>query len=128
MGMFDTIHNNYFKLGEEFDGELQTKDIHNSMDTFWLSPAGELFQYDDMGCWYYEEVDPHLRLGWFARTRKPTGEHIKLKPKRFSDYITVYPSNWDGSYHEWPEATLHIKDGKVESFTTHKKGEPRCRD
>ena len=129
MGMFDTIFNNYFRLGPEFDGELQSKDLHNCMDNFWISPAGELYVYDESEAWKWIENDepPTDRLH-FGYIKTSTGQHIKLRPKRFCDYITVYPANWNGSYNEWPEATLHIKDGKVESFTKHTKGEFRWAD
>ena len=124
MGMFDTLYNNFVELGEDFAGPLQTKDLYNVMCTFWISPAGELFEYDDSGCWTYEQEETE-RFGFtFAWTKKPTGKHIRLKPVRLSDYITVYPDKpLHGSWKDTPVARLHICDGKIESYKLTTQGD-----
>ena len=111
----DTIHNNFVKLGEDFNIPLSTKDLFNNETSYWISPNGELFTYDDLACWKYEEEDHHLRSG-FVWTRNPTGENIRLRALKFSDDIIVYPAQWGGSYESTPEAWLHICDGKIESY------------
>lgn len=124
MGMFDTVHNNFVELGENFSGPLQTKDLYNVMATFWISPAGELYEYDDTECWTYEQEETQ-KFGFnFTWTKKATGKHIRLKPMRFSDYITVYPDKpYDGSWRDAPVARLHIRDGKIESYKITTQGD-----
>ena len=34
------VLNNYFKLGEQFDGDLKTRDLKGA---YWISPKGEFF-------------------------------------------------------------------------------------
>ena len=127
MGMFDTVHNNFVELGEDFGGPLQTKDLYNVMATFWISPAGELYEYDDTECWTYEQNETVEKIPFgfnFVWSKKPTGKHIRLKPMRFSDYITVYPDKpFDGSWQDAPVARLHIRDGKIESYKLTTRGD-----
>ena len=121
----DIIINNYFSLGEAFDGECQTADLYNCEARFWISPAGELFEYDDLGAWKWEEKEPSFGFN-FGYVKKPTGEHIKLRPKRFTDTIAVFPAHWNGSSDDWPQARLYIKDGKIESYTITTLGARQC--
>ena len=115
----DTIINNYFKLGPQFDGELKTRHLHDNEDFFWISPNGELFEFYTLDTFRYEG-EPTAKL--------PTGKNIKLKPKVFSDDIVVYPANRYGSSEGWVEARLHIVDGKVQDHIIYKKGARLCRE
>ena len=127
MGMFDTVYNNFVELGEDFSGPLQTKDLYGVMATFWISPAGELFEYDEEGCWDYEQKEDkdEQPFGFnYVWSKKPTGRHIKLKPMSFSNYIVVYPNKpFYGSWEDSPVARLHIRDGKIESYKVTTQGD-----
>ena len=120
--MFDTVHNNFVKLGGDFAGPLRTRDLFNNESTFWISPAGEFFQYDDLATWRWVEK----REGFFgfnaAIAKESTGKNIKLKPMRFSDCIAVFTARWDGSLDSTPEAWLHICDGKIDRFRITTRG------
>lgn len=121
MGMFDTIISQYKPLGDEFLGvDLQTKSLDNTMSTYWISPAGELFMMD----WANSmEIVPNetdkkkdfilpLPFKW-----KPTGEHKKLTPVYYTGKLVVHPREQNGCsawlYETWPEGTLLFKHGKV---------------
>ena len=105
---YDTIVNNYAPLGEDLTGTLSGI-IYGTGDTFWISPAGEVFVYDDDECWEYQRENDNL----FAPvwTRKPTGYHAKLKAKVFSDSFIVQPAQCDT-----PKVRLDMVDGKVIRF------------
>ena len=121
MGMFDTVHNSFVELGEDFLGPLQTKDLYNVMAHFWISPAGEIFEIDllDVFKWV---PDPDHRFG----KREMTGNHGHVRAKRFSDYITVYPDrNITGSWKDEPVARLHIRNGRIESYTVTTQGDTK---
>ena len=117
----DVVYNNYFSLGPDFDGELRTRSLHDCGDIFWISPAGEIYNYDDYECWEYKRDGP-------ARWAKlSTGKNVRLRAKHFSGYITVFPAQWDGgSYPAQPEARLNIVDGKVKDFLVYKRGARLC--
>ena len=56
--------------------------------------------------------------------REPTGNHGHVRAKRFSDYITVYPDrSITGSWNDEPVARLHIRNGRIESFTVTTQGD-----
>lgn len=118
--MYDYVVNSYFKLGPQFDGMLRTKGLHQNDDHFWISPDGQIFHYDTSEAYHWEKI-----LSW---AKLPTGKHIKLRPKSFSSFITVEPINFDGPWKNAPEARLHIKNGKVESFIVYRRGDVLCRD
>ena len=66
MGMFDSIHCSY-DLGAGFHHKtLQTKDLHNQMVEYWLSPVGQLYELDFAGTqsWVLQKEDifPYERL------------------------------------------------------------------
>ena len=115
----DTVINNYFKLGPQFDGKLQTRNLHDNDDFFWISPNGEFFEFYSLDTFRYEG-EPLAKLA--------TGKNIKLKPKIFSDDIVVFPEPVAGSSEGWPEARLHIVDGKIQDFIVYKKGARLCRE
>ena len=113
----DTIINNYYELGPQFDGELKTRNLHDNEDYFWISPNGEFFEFYTLDSFKYEG-EPLTKL--------PTGKHIKLKPKVFSDDILVSPAQYHGTSEAGVTARLHIVDGKIQDFIVFKKGERLC--
>ena len=113
----DTVINNYFELGPQFDGKLKTRHLHDNDDIFWISPNGEFFEFYTLDTFRYEG-EPLAKL--------PTGKNIKLKPKIFSDDIVVEPM--DGTSDGSPAARLHIVDGKIQDFILYKKGARLCRE
>jgi hypothetical protein len=44
MGMYSEVYNSCSKIGHEFVGLLQTKQLTSLLDLFWISPSGELFE------------------------------------------------------------------------------------
>ena len=53
----------------------------------------------------------------------PNGKHGKVSPVYLTDYVVVYPSQWEGDWKDWPECRIHLKLGKIQEFTDAKKGE-----
>ncbi|MEL0190583.1 MAG: hypothetical protein VW878_07140 [Candidatus Poseidoniales archaeon] len=123
--MFDTVHNNYAPLGDQFAGPLYTRDLYEANSTFWISPAGEFFVYDDLACWKYEENWDEHSFGFNYQVAKtPTGKHIKLKPMKFSNYISLYTHrSWGGRSQDQPVARLNIRDGKIDSYKITTRGD-----
>lgn len=125
MGMFDWVRSSY-NLGPQFtDVELQTKDIEEciggTMSHFWIDPAGYLWCGDYTGTSTFETIeedDPRydhkslfLNFEWI-----PTGQRGKYKVHPITKYIEVYPSQWNGSYEDWPRCRIHFKLGKLQDF------------
>ena len=97
------VLNNYFKLGEQFDGELRTHDLRGA---YWISPAGELFHI---------AVDGTVEIG------RPSSL-LKLKPcKELNEMVTVSPTS-----DETVNCRLHIVNGKVRDYIVYKKGARLC--
>ena len=97
------VLNNYFKLGDQFDGDLQTKDLRGG---YWISPKGELFHI---------AVDGTVEIG------RPSSL-LKLKPcKELNQLITVSPSS-DPTLN----CRLTIVNGKVRDFIVYKRGARLC--
>ena len=115
----DTVINNYFPLGPQFDGELTTRQLHDNEDFFWISPKGEFFEFYTLDTFEY---------GGEPLTKLPTGKNIKLKPKIFSDDIVVEPAHRHGTSEGCPAARLHIINGKIEDFIVYKKGARLCQE
>ena len=115
----DTVINNYFELGPQFDGELQTRQLHDNEDFFWISPNGEFYELYTLDTFEYKGT---------PLTKLPTGRNIKLRPKRFSDDIVLEPKGRNGSSEGHPAVRLHIINGKIESFIVFKKGARLCRE
>jgi hypothetical protein len=90
MGMFDTIHCSYKPFGDIFQGDCQTNSLDCLMDDYWLSPAGELYKYDNSGAFDWEESSEKSEswidmLGRFV----PNGKHIKLVPQDYTGAINM---------------------------------------
>ena len=97
------VLNNYFKLGEQFDGDLVTQDLKGA---FWISPNGELF---------------HLAVDGSVEVSYPSSL-LKLKPcKELNEMVTVSPSS-----DKTVNCRLHIVNGKVRDFIVYKKGARLC--
>ena len=97
------ILNNYFKLGEQFDGDLTTKDLRGA---YWISPKGEVFHI---------AVDGTIEIG------RPSSI-FKLKPcKELNECVTVSPSS-DPTVN----CRLTIVNGKVRDHIVYKKGARLC--
>lgn len=105
MGMFDTIRSS-IDLGPSFwHRELQTKDLECSMMTYWIDPAGQLFEIDYSGT---QDFELNGAIGWDA---VPNGSHGKVKPVYITRTIEVYPSKWDCHYAAFPRMNITFIDG-----------------
>ena len=125
MGMFDYVRCDY-PITSDFVDECQTKDIEGdiggTMSTYYIDPAGNLWYVDYYGTtdYKYNRNSPSIFDMW---ERIPTGKHGKVKHlSRYTNYMIIYPSRHEGSWQTWPEARLHIVQGKVQSFTLTTKG------
>ena len=97
------VLNNYFKLGEQFDGDLKTRDLKGA---YWISPKGEFFHI---------AVDGTVEIG------RPSSL-LKLKPcKELNEMVTVSPCS-DHSLN----CRLTIVNGKVRDYIVYKKGARLC--
>ena len=121
MGLFDYVRSSY-NLGEHFTNvEMQTKDLACVMAKYWIAPDGSLYEltYKDTHDFVTideddERYDPKilfLNYEWI-----PTGKHGKVEPCYVTDYVEVYPSQWNGSYQDWPRCRIHFKLGKLQDF------------
>ena len=132
--MFDYFRSSY-DLGESFtDTTLHTKDVEDGMGgtmiQYWLSPGGQLYLIDysrtadfvelkegDEG--FHREWKRHfLNFQWI-----PNGNHGRVRPTNLTKYITVYPESWDGEWEDWPECSIHFKNGKLQDYEHSSKGE-----
>ena len=108
MGLFSTVYNQCPLLGEEFLGELQTKDLENVLDHYWLSPDGHLYLIDWGGS--FEMVENADSKAWYDRFKwEPTGQNGKLKPYRRSVIARMYPAS---ASREWKEVYVFFKAGQ----------------
>ena len=77
MGMFDQIRNDYKPLGPEFQGVLQTKDLDNLMDWYYIDPSGKLSLVEYSGTQDFVPRECNDRVfplvGW-----KPNGNHGRV--------------------------------------------------
>jgi hypothetical protein len=112
MGMFDTVINGYKPMGEEaLNKVFQTKDLDCCMETYWISPAGELFRKDMTGASRWQEDKEDLFGGHFV----PNGKHGKLVPFLFTGGVSIY--RYDLEYHQGAtEFDLLFKHGKIIYF------------
>lgn len=122
MGMFDFVRCDY-PITPAFIGECQTKDIVSdlggTMDTYYIDPAGRMWVIDYYGTRDYK---PSKTEGSFFLDWAPTGKHGKVKPFLLTNYITIYPSRWEGRWDELPVARLHIEQGMLRSVSLKSKG------
>ena len=123
--MFDYIKSSY-DLGNAFTNvELQTKDIEDciggTLTHYWICPNGILWRPDYTGTNTFEIIDEkderynqkHLFLNyeWVS-----TGKKGKYSPHKITKYITTYPSNWSGSWEDWPRCKIHFKYGRLVDY------------
>jgi hypothetical protein len=112
MGMFSTIINHCPDLGDDFMGQLQTKDLENMLDYYWLAPDGCLFMIDTGPCFSLEENPDSTK--WYDRFQwQPTGLNGRLKPYRRSFVARMYPSR---DIQDWKEVNAFFKMGKLNAI------------
>lgn len=132
MGMFDYIRSSY-EFGDCFPFEnFHTKDlcpggIGGTMSQFWLSPSGAFFVVDYSHTQDFVEVgvgdpsyDEKKLYGGF--TWRPNGKHGNVRLYAITDYIRMYPADWEGPWEEWPEARLHFIEGVLDGFEVSTRG------
>ena len=118
MGLFDYVRSSH-DLGEQLTNvEMQTKGLGRFMKRYWIDPNGYLFkmEYKDThdlielkeGDDGYDDRVHLFNLQWI-----PTGKHGKIKPYYITNYVEVYPSEWDGEWESWPRLRLHFVNGKL---------------
>jgi len=118
MGMYSTVLNTCPLLGEEFLGELQTKELESLMDTYWLTTDGCLYLIDDSDTYILE---PSGSIFCSAETKEPsfplyrtelTGRRGRLKPYRRTGVIRFTAS----SKGEVLEVVTFFRDGRLDSI------------
>jgi hypothetical protein len=124
MGLFDYVRSSY-PLGEAFtDTECQSKDmergIGGTMSQYWIDPAGRLWRVDYRDAFEFGEdpdwVDDGSKFGaLFQYKFLPNGKHGKLVPQYLTDYVCIYPSQWDGEWEDWPTCRIHFSNGVLQS-------------
>lgn len=121
--MFDWIKSSY-NLGKHFTNvECQTKDLACSMTRYWISPDGCLYELTYRDTHDFVEIEKNderydsergfLNFEWI-----PTGKHGKVEPCDVTDYVEIYPSNWNGHWQDWPRCRIHFKCGKIMDYKT----------
>ena len=105
MGMFDYVRCDY-PTGDDAFSRCQTKDI----ESMW---GGSLMNY---------YIDPS---GWLWEVNYRSN---KIYVKTITDYVTIYPTDFEGPWEVWPELRLHFIHGKVQSHSQKLKGDPWFKD
>ena len=131
--MFDHVRCDY-SLGDDTFRTCQTKSIEpdfgGTLDLYYIDPAGWLWEIDYSGTSDYRlasrKNNEYSIPAWFRRI--PTGKHGKVKVKNITNYVIIYPTDYEGPWEDWPEARLHIVNGKVQSYALKFKGEPCFKD
>jgi hypothetical protein len=103
--MYDIITSSY-TLGSGFHRELQTKDLNCLMSTYWIDPAGQLFEID-----YSFTQDIELDNDGIMFQVVSNKNHGKVTPVFLNKTIEVYPSKWDAYYAPFPRINLTFIDG-----------------
>lgn len=111
MGLFDTIVNSYKPLGVEFlNKTLQTKSLHKELNYYWLSPNGELFEYDTSMCYTWGDIDERFYIH-----KIKTGEHGKISPcyitKKIVAYSGIEPND------TWTNVIMYFKLGQLITYS-----------
>ena len=131
MGMFDYVRCDYPVAGNTFSN-CQTKSMDpcgGSMAHFYIDPAGQVWEIDYSGTQDFCIVPEEQRkYKWQIYTPCKNGKHGRVAPYRVTDYVIIYPSDHEGPWEEWPEARLHIVDGKVKDYSIKLKGDPWFQD
>lgn len=115
MGLYSIVLNTCPRLGEEFLGELQTKELESLMDTYWLTTDGCLYLIDDSdtytlepsGFCSAETKDPSFPL----YHTKLTGRRGRLKPYRRTGVIRFTAS----SKGQVLEVVTFFRDGRLDA-------------
>lgn len=123
MGMFDYVRSSY-NLGRHFTNvTLQTKDLEphigGTMSFYWLDPRGRLWEIDEDGCydWTFPQEEDKGLAPWLAFRRELNGNHGKVRPRRFTGDVRMYPDRWDGDHSAWPETQIRLIDGVYHGHT-----------
>lgn len=112
VGLFSTVINHCPALGDEFIGELQTKDFECVMDTYWISPNGCLYLLDWKGAFKFEENKESSH--WYDKFQwKKTGKHGRIRPYRRSVVARLYPARNTG---KWVEVHAFFKKGVLNAI------------
>lgn len=83
MGMFSTVINSCQALGSELTGTLQSKDLESLMDTYWLSPDGQLYLVDDSATWTFrQDIDWSEPSSVIGGATTATGKKGRVRPYR----------------------------------------------
>lgn len=83
MGLFSEVINSCEALGPELMGLVQTKDLQSLMDTYWLSPLGELYRINDDSTWTFkEELESQGTSNLLGLSTIQTGEKGSVQPYR----------------------------------------------
>jgi len=122
--MYDTVRSSY-PLGEQFTGELQTKEIEaclgGTMTTYWISPAGELFEMDYR---FTQDLVPNTTSEFFPYRCEPNGNHGKVKALNLTKSVEVYPASFDGNWEDWPTKTIFFINGVITHVHESPKASP----
>lgn len=108
MGLYSIVFNQCKELGDEFIGELQTKDLESILDNYWLSPSGHLYRIDDGDTYDLEPAENQGKLIPYFK-RVPTGNRGKVRPYRKSGVLRLV-TNHRG---ECRECLVHFKTGML---------------
>lgn len=80
MGLFSYVINSCDALGPELIGTIQSKDLESLMDTYWLSPDGQLYLINDNATWTFaDDGKPQTPLD---NRIVPTGDRGRVSPYR----------------------------------------------
>ena len=115
MGMFDQIRNDYKPLGPEFQGVLQTKDLDNLMDWYYIDPSGKLSLVEYSGTQDFVPRECNDRM-FPLMNWKPNGNHGRVMACTLTDTVVVYPEKWDGDWNQQPECCIHFVNGQIRNF------------
>ena len=113
MGMFDEIRNDYKPLGVEFQGILQTKDLDNMMDWYYIDPSGQLYYVDYSGT---QDFSVNEESEFPLLNYAPNGSRGKVMACDFTGSVVIYPSKWEGNWEELPEACIIFVEGRIQDF------------
>ena len=116
----DEVRCDYPISPEVNDTVCQTKsiqgDIGGSGNLYYIDPAGYLYYIDYYGTteWVRDPTKPRPQ----PYVRLQTGKHGKVQPMtRFTSILKLIPSQYQGSWEDYPEYWLSIVQGKVQSHT-----------
>jgi len=119
MGMFDIVRSSY-KLGKEFEGVNQTKDIRcdgGSLIEHWIDPSGKLWMIDTSDTQdFVLDEDNLLYYRW-----EPNGRHGRVTPLYITGSVKIYPEKYYGPPQDLPTCTINFIDGIIKSFSLHPK-------